>query len=157
MLREARGNQKRSISSKYTQRLPKFFARVSKHKNVAAVVTNPQFELWLLLHAQDQNAAITARTLRQKVREHNLVSPKTIRNCTETFPLKISSEPMPEPRTVRITRETGLTETTLRVVFPGSSICFAATWVRPAQNSVIYPGNTRIVSGVRQFLQANRC
>lgn len=137
--------------------LPEVLCEVSKHKNVAAVVTNPQFELWLLLHAQDQNAAITARVLRQKVREHNLVSPKTIRNCTETFPLRISNKPMPEPKAVNITREMGLPEATLRVVFLGSSICFAAMWVRPAQSSVVYPGNTHIVSGVLQFLLANRC
>ena len=77
-----------SISSKYTQGFPKFFARVSKHKNVAAVITNPQFELWLLLHAQDQNAAITARTLRQKVREHNLVSPKNDKELHRNFPFE---------------------------------------------------------------------
>ena len=68
--------------------LPEVLREVSKHKNVAAVVTNPQFELWLLLHAQDQNAAITARTLRQKVREHNLVSPKNDKELHRKFPFE---------------------------------------------------------------------
>lgn len=68
--------------------LPEVLREVSKYKNTAAVVTNPQFELWLLLHAQDQNAAITARVLRQKMREHNLVSPKNDKELHRSFPFE---------------------------------------------------------------------
>lgn len=68
--------------------LPEVLREVSKRKNVTAVVTNPQFELWLLLHAQDQNAAITARALRQKVREHNLVSPQNDKDLHRNFPFE---------------------------------------------------------------------
>ncbi|MEY8209983.1 RloB domain-containing protein [Corynebacterium sp. MNWGS58] len=68
--------------------LPEVLREVSKHKNMAAVVTNPQFELWLLLHAQEQTAAITARDLRQKVRKHDLVSPKNDKELHQKFPFE---------------------------------------------------------------------
>lgn len=137
--------------------LPEVLREVSKHKNVAAVVTNPQFELWLLLHAQGQNAAITAQVLRQKVRKHNLVSPKNDKELHQNFPFENFEQAHARAKNSKHYPGNGAIGDTPSRVFPGSSICFAATWIRPAQSSVVYPGNTHIVSVVLQFLRVSQC
>lgn len=57
----------------------------AKDSGIRTVVSNPCFELWLLLHKQDQTAYIDRRSLQKKCQTLNLMDGKRIR--PEAIPL----------------------------------------------------------------------
>ena len=59
----------------------------AKDSDIRTVVSNPCFELWLLLHKQDQTAYIDRRILQKKCQKLNLMDGKRIR--PEAIPLLI--------------------------------------------------------------------
>lgn len=61
----------------------------AKDSGIRTVVSNPCFELWLLLHKQDQTAQIDRRVLQKKCQILNLMDGKRIR--PEAIPLLIEN------------------------------------------------------------------
>lgn len=53
-----------------------------------SVVTNPQFELWLLWHSEDQKGAISKNLLEEKVKKANLVTGKRGKELHRSFPIE---------------------------------------------------------------------
>lgn len=59
----------------------------SRH-GVAVVVTNPQFELWLLWHVLDQQGFITGDEAASKAREWGLTAGKNGKELARSFPVR---------------------------------------------------------------------
>jgi hypothetical protein len=61
---------------------------VQSSPKVDAVITNPQFELWLLWHHQDHTSFIDSKALTKKVIELKLVTGRDGKELAQGFPVK---------------------------------------------------------------------
>ena len=59
-----------------------------KHFPIHVLVTNPQFELWLLWHVEDQRAFISSSDLEKRVERANLVVGKSGKSLSPKFPIE---------------------------------------------------------------------
>jgi hypothetical protein len=62
----------------YDLDLPEMLAKLQKIPNVTILASNPCFELWFLLHYQEQKSAISTSDCNSKLKEHHKIYKKGI-------------------------------------------------------------------------------